>query len=414
MENLTKTQLVLLVFLVSFVTSLTTVMVTVSILQEAQNPEPETVLQRVIQRVANEVKDGDDTGGQKEVIFVKEEDLVVEAVDRVSPAVASIIATKDLPVMERFFSDPFSSDDFFRQFFEPSLPEPSGKTERREIGRGTGFIVSEDGYLITNRHVVEDEDAEYTAILNSGGTFKARVIARDPIHDIAIVKIEGEHFSVAPLGNSDALKVGQTVIAIGNALGQFSNTVSVGIISGIERTLTAEGHGGQSEFQHILQTDAAINPGNSGGPLLDLEGKVIAINTAMVSGAENIGFAVPINIAARDFKQARDTGRIVYPYIGVRYVIITEQFRNEKKLDTDFGVFLMSEKGSPAVVAGSPAALAGLKEGDIITHVDGVALKKEKSLGDVIQTRNIGDSVQLTIRRNGATLSFTVVLAERP
>lgn len=414
MEDLTKTQMVLLVLLVSFVTSLTTVVVTVSILQEAQNPEPETVLQRVIQRVANEVKDGDDTGDQKEVVIVKEEDLIVEAVERVSPAVVSIIATKDLPVVERFFSDPFNSDDFFRQFFEPAPSEPSGKTERREIGRGTGFIVSADGYLITNRHVVEDEDAEYTAILNSGGTFKARVIARDPIHDIAIVKIEGERFPVAPLGNSDTLKVGQTVVAIGNALGQFSNTVSVGIISGTERTLTAEGPGGQSELQHVLQTDAAINPGNSGGPLLDLEGKVIAINTAMVSGAENIGFAVPINVAARDFKQARDTGRIVYPYIGVRYIVITEQLRNEKKLDADFGVLLMGEEGSPAVVAGSPAALAGLKEGDIITHVDGATLQKEKSLGDVIQTRNIGDSIQLTVKRNGTTLIFNITLVERP
>ncbi|TSC70295.1 MAG: Uncharacterized protein G01um101470_854 [Parcubacteria group bacterium Gr01-1014_70] len=408
MEDLTKTQMILLVLLVSFVTSLTTVVVTVSILQEAQGPmEPQTVLQRVIQRVANEVRDGGAGGGQKEVVVIKEEDLIVEAVDRVSPAVVSIIATKDLPVME-------SGDDFFRQFFESAPSRPSNKTERREIGRGTGFIVSEDGYLITNRHVVEDEDAEYTAILNSGDIFKARVIARDPVHDVAIVKIDGAQFPSAPLGNSDVLKVGQTVVAIGNALGQFSNTVSVGIISGTERTLIAEGPGGQSELQHVLQTDAAINPGNSGGPLLDLNGKVIAINTAMVSGAENIGFAIPINVAVRDFKQARDTGRIVYPYIGVRYIVITEQLRDEKKLDADFGVLLIGEQGSLAVIPGSPAAVAGLKEGDIITRVDGVALQKDKSLGDAIQKRNVGDSIQLTVKRNGTVLTFNVKLAERP
>ncbi|TSC72212.1 MAG: trypsin-like serine protease with C-terminal PDZ domain [Parcubacteria group bacterium Gr01-1014_70] len=339
MDELTKTQLVLLVLLVSFITSLTTVVVTVSVLDEVQSDMPQTVLERVIHRVSSE--------RGNEVIVIKEEDLIVEAVESVSPAVVSIIAAKDLPIVERFFIDPFGSEDYFREFFEFSPTPPlSGETERREIGRGTGFLVSEDGYIITNKHVVADEDAEYTVILNTGSTFTATVLARDPVQDIAVVKIEDGSFPTAPLGSSDNLKVGQTVVAIGNALGQFSNTVSVGVISGTERTLTANGMGGQSDLQHVLQTDAAINPGNSGGPLLDLKGNVIGINTAMVSGAENIGFAIPVDVAVRDLEQVRRLGRIVYPFLGVRYVVITEELRKEKNVNAEFGVLLIKYNAS--------------------------------------------------------------------
>ena len=406
MDELTKTQLVLLVLLVSFITSLTTVVVTVSVLDEVQSDMPQTVLERVIHRVSSE--------RGNEVIVIKEEDLIVEAVESVSPAVVSIIAAKDLPIVERFFIDPFGSEDYFREFFEFSPTPPlSGETERREIGRGTGFLVSEDGYIITNKHVVADEDAEYTVILNTGSTFTATVLARDPVQDIAVVKIEDGSFPTAPLGSSDNLKVGQTVVAIGNALGQFSNTVSVGVISGTERTLTANGMGGQSDLQHVLQTDAAINPGNSGGPLLDLKGNVIGINTAMVSGAENIGFAIPVDVAVRDLEQVRRIGRIVYPFLGVRYAVITEELRKEKNVRTEFGVLLMGDEESPAIVPGSPAAFAGLRDGDVITHINGVALKKDISLGEEIQKRNIGDAVQLTVLRDGKTLVFNVLLVER-
>ena len=416
MEELTKTQLVLLVLLVSFVTSLTTVVVTVSILGEAELSEPQTVLQRVIHHISD-TDDKNSVDEHKQVVINQEQDLVVDAVERVSPAVVSIIAAKDLPVVERFFMDPFGSEDFLREFFEfsPSGPsQDSGKTERREIGRGTGFLVSEDGYIITNKHVVADEDAEYTVILNSGTTFKANVVARDPVHDIAVIKIEGGSFPTASFGSSDNIKVGQTVIAIGNALGEFSNTVSVGVISGMERSLVAGDLGEQSQLQHVLQTDAAINPGNSGGPLLNLEGRVIGINTAMVSGAENIGFAVPAEIAARDLEYVRTDGRIVYPYLGVRYTVITEQLRKEKDLDSEFGALLIADDKNPAVLPGSPAAAAGLKEGDIITHINNIPLQKNVSLGEEIQKRKSGDIIQLTVRRNGSTLSFNVTLTERP
>lgn len=412
MEELTKTQIILLVLLVSFVTSLTTVVVTISILGEAQYSDPQTILQRVVERASGDGNEKPRENEQK-VVVIKEENLIVEAVERVSPAVVSIVAAKDLPVVERFFIDPFGGEGFFRQFFEYAPSGPSGKTERREIGRGTGFLVTEDGYLITNKHVVADTDAEYTVILNSGGTFNAKVVARDPIHDIAVVKIDGGPFPTAPLGNSETIRVGQSVVAIGNALGQFSNTVSVGVISGTQRTFIASGAGGSDELHRVLQTDAAINPGNSGGPLLDLNGNVIGINTAMVSGAENIGFAIPVYIASRDLKQARSLGRIVYPFIGVRYTVITDEIREQEHISAAFGILVIGDEKNPAVVPGSPAAAAGLKERDIITHVDGVPLQKDVSFGEEIQKRNIGDSVNLTVIRDGKTLSFTVILAER-
>jgi serine protease Do len=388
MDDLTKPQMILLILLVSFVTSLSTVVITISILEQASTPAPRTILQRVIQRVVNEDEETDTV----DTIVVKEENLIVEVAEKSSPAVVSIVAAKDLPSIEQFFADPFSGNLFF---------------ERREIGRGTGFIVSDDGLIITNKHVVADTTASYTVILNSGKTYTAEILARDPIHDIAIAKINGGPFPTIPLGNSNDIRVGQTVIAIGNALGQFQNTVSVGVISGAERTLA-----GSPDLQRLLQTDAAINPGNSGGPLLSTAGKVIGINTAIISGAENIGFAVPANIAVRDLQQVLTEKRIAYPFLGVRYVVITEALQAEKNLETNFGVLIVGSENMPGIVPGSPASVAGLREGDSITHIDGTALTPDDSLAEVIQMKNIGDTAILTVLRDNNTLSFTITLSE--
>ncbi len=261
-----------------------------------------------------------------------QEQAVIKAAKGVSPAVVSIIISKDMPIVEEYYIEPFG----FR------VPQYRQKgVEKKEIGGGTGFVVSEDGLILTNKHVVLDEEAEYTVLTNDGQRFPAKVSDKDPFQDFAVLKInreqvidgQGGHilkpFPVVKLGDSDKLKIGQTVIAIGNALGEFRNTVSVGVISGLGRTITASGGGLTERIEDVIQTDAAINQGNSGGPLLNLKGEVIAINVAKAEDAQNIGFAIPINYAKRDIEQIKTLGRIAYPFLGVYYTLITEQLKKE-------------------------------------------------------------------------------------
>src|SRR3989344_5616334 len=227
-----------------------------------------------------------------------ESTAVVSIVKKYSPAVVSIVATKDLPVLERIY-DPFQvfcDDPFFSQFFDCSnQPELRQKgTERRQVGAGTGFMVRSDGLIVTNKHVVLDAEASYTVITNDDTKYEAKVLARDPFQDLAVVKIEAVGLATVVLGDSDGLEIGQTVVAIGNALGQFSNSVSKGIISGLSRSVTASSGEISERLEKFIQSDTAINPGNSGGPLLNLRGEVIGINSAMVSGAQNVGFAIPV------------------------------------------------------------------------------------------------------------------------
>ena len=247
-----------------------------------------------------------DIFNNKSITKVSEESDIVSVVKEVSPAVVSIIVSKDLPKMEQYYSNPFGGDNFFdhffgHNFFNFQIPQyRQNGTEKREIGGGTGFIISADGYVVTNKHVASDQEAEYTVLMNDENKYDARVVARDPATDLAVLKIEGKDFPIVKLGESSSLKVGQTVIAIGNALGEFRNTVSVGVISGLLRSITAGGVGfGSEQLSGVIQTDASINPGNSGGPLVDMEGKVVGINAAMVFGAENIGFVLPINSAKK-------------------------------------------------------------------------------------------------------------------
>ena len=307
MEELSKSQLVLLVLLVSFVTSTATAIVTATLVDQAPKPITQTI-QKVVERVATvseaakKNKQAEATEVQERVIVVSDEEKIVRIVNDMLPSVVSIVATKDLPVVEQCFIDPFGNDPFFKEFFGefrvPSVCRSENKTEKRKVGSGSGFIISSDGLVVTNRHVVQDASADYSVILNDGKKLPATILVRDANHDVAIAKIQtDEKFKAIPLGDSDALRNGQRVIAIGNALGEFQNTVSLGVISGLRRSITAStGDGKAEELMELIQTDAAINPGNSGGPLLNLEGKVIGINTAVARGAENIGFALPVNL----------------------------------------------------------------------------------------------------------------------
>jgi serine protease Do len=233
----------------------------------------------------------------RQVVHEKSQDqLLTEAVAKVSPAVVSIVISKDVPQMEVAYQNPFGDDPFFKDFgIQVPVYRQKG-TVKQKIGGGTGFLISKNGYILTNRHVVSDDGAEYTVLLVDGSQKPAKVVYKDQHNDIAIVKIEGQNFKTAVLGNSDSLKLGQTVVAIGNALGEYNNSVSIGIISGLNRTISAGQSGRQSEIlKNIIQTDAAINPGNSGGPLFGLNGEVIGVNVATVQGSNNISFSIPIN-----------------------------------------------------------------------------------------------------------------------
>ncbi|MDP3901060.1 MAG: trypsin-like peptidase domain-containing protein [bacterium] len=344
-----------------------------------------------------------------------EEEKIIGLVERVSPSVVSIVETKEVPVIGQRVVGPFI------------ISEQQG-TEKREVASGSGFLVSEDGFVVTNRHVVLDEKAEYAVFTNTGKRFQATVLARDLIQDLAILKIEPEQrlsdsgseavpFPTVQLGNSDHLRAGQRVVAIGNALGEFRNTVSSGVISGLGRTITASGPGGGfvETIEDVIQTDAAINKGNSGGPLLNLAGEVIGVNTATVLDAQSIGFSIPVNRVKRDIEQVRSTGEISYAFLGVRYTTITEAVKRDRNLSVDYGVLLdAGSAGGNAVVPGSPAEKAGLKSGDIILEVNSERVTKGNSLSSVIQKYEPGDSVVLKALRDGSERLFTAILEKRP
>ena len=341
-----------------------------------------------------------------------QEQAVIKAVKEVSPAVVSIIITKDLPILEEYYLNPFGPNSPF----EFQVPQYRQKDiEKKEIGGGTGFIISPDGMVLTNRHVVLDKEADYTVLTNDARKFSAKVLARDPAQDLAILKIEkdGESFPMVQLGDSSKLQIGQTVITIGNALGELRNTISVGVISGLGRTVTASGGGIVETIEDVVQTDAAINRGNSGGPLLNLKGEVIGINTAMVVDAQNIGFAIPINKAKKAIESVKASGKIVYPFLGVRYVLITEEIQQANNLPVNYGALIIGGQGEPAVSPESAAQKAGLEEGDIILEFNGEKITPENSLAKIIMRYNPGDKVNLKILRQKEEKTIEIVLDER-
>lgn len=255
-------------------------------------------LEKRIEDVANDKSVVREEVVRREVIREKsQEELLTAAVAKIAPSVVSIVVSKDVPKLEIIYENPFGNDPFFKNFdFKIPVYRQQG-IERQNVGAGTGFIIRSNGYILTNKHVAEDTASVYTVLLSDGSQKPAQVIWRDPNNDIAILKIEGTKYSATELGNSDALKLGQSVFAVGNALGQYSNSVSVGIVSGLNRNIEAASNSGLVEkLTGVIQTDAAINPGNSGGPLVDLNGKIIGINVATVIGSNNISFSIPINI----------------------------------------------------------------------------------------------------------------------
>lgn len=352
------------------------------------------------------------------------EKTITSVVERVSPAVVSIIISKDVPVFEQVYLSPISPDELglppeFKEFFQfnfPQIPQLRQKgTEKQKIGGGTGFIISNNGTILTNKHVVSDKDAEYTIYLNNGKKFSGKVLALHPVDDLAVIKIEAKNLPYLYLGDSDNLKLGQSAIAIGNALGEFQNTVSVGVVSGLKRSIVASDSGGNVEkLEGLIQTDAAINPGNSGGPLLNLRGEIIGINTAIVSGAQGISFAIPVNRAKKMLRDLNTTGKIEIPFLGVRYVVVNEDVQKKFNLPFDYGAYIYSGDKQSPIISGSPAEKSGLKTKDIILEADGQKINLQNSLAQIVANKNIGDKLALKIWRQGKILAIGVVLASLP
>lgn len=295
-----------------------------------------------------------------------------------------------------------------------------------EQAAGTGIILSSAGLIITNRHVVPAGTTNVSVTLSDGTELKdvsviGRTGANDSL-DIAFLKInnnEGHKLVPAVIGDSSQVQVGDSVVAIGNALGQFQNTVTSGIISGYGRSVQASDSSGTSQSENLddlFQTDAAINEGNSGGPLVNLNGQVIGINTAIAGNAQNIGFAIPINDVKGLIEQVTKTGKFATPYLGVRYIPLTADVANEYKINVSNGAFIAPSNDStnPSVVPGSPADQAGLKENDVIVSVNGTSIDQAHSLTSLLDQYQPGDNVRLTILRGSATLDVNVTLGSMP
>jgi serine protease Do len=320
-------------------------------------------------------------------ITVEEDSATIDVAKKVNPSVVSITSAQ-------------TSLDFW------------GRAQTSEAS-GTGFIVTADGLIATNKHVAENSKADYRVFTNDGKEYKAVLKAADPYFDIAFLKIEATGLVPLVLGDSDNLQVGQRVIAIGNALGQFQNTVTTGVVSAIGRSIEAGDSYGQTEIlENMVQTDAAINSGNSGGPLVDIGGQVIGMNTAVAGNAEGIGFATPINLVRSALASVQKSGSIIRPMLGVRYMNITKEFAASNDLATEQGALIYASGATQAVVPGSPADKAGLREGDIIIKIGSQEIREGHSLVSVLSGFSVGDKVEIKYIRDGEEKSVSVTLSE--
>ena len=356
------------------------------------------------------------------------EEQIINTVKRVMPAVVSIVVSKDYDAIVR--EKPYAlmaphGDHVDLPPPEDELPHtPDGKIR---IGGGSGFIINPEGFILTNKHVVHDPTAEYMVVTPTEDRYPATVLARDPMNDVAILKIEAQDLPALPLGDSDTIQLGQFVLAVGTALGEFQNTVSSGIVSGLSRFITAmtamEGH--SERRRGLTQTDAAIKPGNSGGPLVNLAGEVIGINSAIVFGAQNIGFAIPINKARCDLDDLKKYGHIRRPFLGIRYLLINHLIQKRFRLPVDRGAFILREglpgqgvpgqnvPDRPAIMPGSAAERAGLREGDIIVSLNNVAIDEKNAIEDVLEKVAIGEKVPIKILREGKEETLMLTAEER-
>jgi len=342
------------------------------------------------------------TAAPQTIAVVTEEEKVIQAVEKNSPAVVSILVKEEQDTGPQFQFDQFGN-----------VQRSDSQKEMVEVGRGTGFLVSSSGLIVTNRHVVVSRNAQHTVFLSDDRKFEATVLDIDPVNDLALMKIEGEGFPSVELETNDNFRIGQTVIAIGNALGRFDNTVTRGILSAVGRNIEATNFstGAIEQLEEVLQTDAAINSGNSGGPLINLSGRVIGVNTAVEHDAQGLGFAIQASEVRNILASYASFGAIARPRLGVRYFAITADLAEKENLPYNDGAWVDSgEDGTTAVIPGGPGDIAGILDGDIILEVDGIALKGRLSLSKEIQAKNVGDRISLKIARNGTIVLLTATL----
>lgn len=332
--------------------------------------------------------------------------FVTDVVERVGPAVVRINSSR---TVSRQIPDAFN-DPTFRRFFGGQLP--TGPQERVERGTGSGFIINTDGQILTNAHVVDGADT-VNVILKDGRTFKGKVVGTDPVTDVAVVKIQADNLPTVRLGNSEQLRPGEWAIAIGNPLG-LDNTVTTGIISATGRSSSQVGV--PDKRVNFIQTDAAINPGNSGGPLLNARGEVVGINTAIIRGAQGLGFSIPINTAQRIANQLVTTGKVEHPYLGVQMTTLTPDVRQQINEDANSGLSVDADRGVLVlrVMRNSPAARAGLRPGDVIQKINGQAIADSESVQQQVEKSQVGSNLQLELRRNGQNLNVPIQTAALP
>lgn len=334
---------------------------------------------------------------------------IVSIAKNVCPAVITIVASKNLPEIEEFYFLPFKGEKI-------AFPKKVKGNYKAKIGGGSGFIVSPDGYVLTCNHVVEDKEADFTVIIDPDHKYKAKVVDKDPLVDMAILKIQGNDFPFLKLGDSDKLDLGEDVLAVGNPLGEFEDTLSKGIISGLSRKINAHNSftSNITFLRGLIQTDAAINPGNSGGPLVNMKGEAIGINTAMIMGAENIGFAIPINYVKDELKEIKKNGKIKRPYLGVKYIILNPEIAKTNKIEVNYGALIVREMfGESAIAKNSSADISGLKEYDIILEINKEKITQDNTLADIISKYSIEECVILNVLREGKTIEIETKLKEK-
>ncbi|MDO8523433.1 MAG: trypsin-like peptidase domain-containing protein [bacterium] len=341
------------------------------------------------------------------------QEQIIKAIEKALPGVVSIAASKAVELVAEDLKKMGVPPEQFSERLKDEAE--NGKVS---VSGGSGFIVDPSGIILTNKHVVQDKKATYKAVI-AGESYDIEILGVDPLADIAILKIINppSNLPAIALSNSKQIKLGMAVIAIGNALGEFSNTVSTGIVSGLSRFLSAitdiEGH--QERLRGLIQTDAAINPGNSGGPLINLDGEAIGINSAIVFGAQNIGFAIPIDRARTDLEEIKKHGHIRSPFLGIRYVLLNKNIKKHFKIPTEHGALIVKEGLGEefAVLPGSSAYEAGLREHDIIVAANGKDITEKETLEDVLANCNVGDKLVLKYLRKDKEMTCEVLLEDR-
>ncbi len=325
--------------------------------------------------------------------------FVTSVVEQVGPAVVRInssrMVTRNLP---QGFNDPR-----LRRFFGGDMPRSASRVER---GTGSGFIISKNGQILTNAHVV-DGATNVNVILKDGRRFTGKVLGTDPVTDVAVIKIQADNLPTAKLGNSEGLRPGEWAIAIGNPLG-LDNTVTTGIISATGRSSSAIGV--PDKRVAFIQTDAAINPGNSGGPLLNAQGEVVGMNTAIIQGTQGLGFAIPINTAGKIANQLIAQGKVEHAYLGIEMVGLTPEIKQSLNSDPNSGLTVAEDQGVLVVrvVPNSPAATSGLRAGDVIQKLNGQAVTDADNVQKAVEDASVGGSLRLDLRRNGQTIDLAV------